>query len=89
MIPKAQYPVPLLFQEPTSLLIRCDLHRVLATVQLHYHLSLRTTKVSNEWADGTLTAKLRTTKLTVTKTRPKRLLCISLIATQLARTLPY
>jgi hypothetical protein len=62
---------------------------MLAAVQLHYQLSLRTTKVSNVCADRMLPAKLGPTKLSIAKARPERLLSISLIATQLARTLPY
>jgi hypothetical protein len=62
---------------------------MLAAVQLHYQLSPRPTKVGNEWADGMLPAKLGPTKLSIAEARPERLLSISLIATQLARTLPY
>jgi hypothetical protein len=54
---------------------------VVTTVKLHNQFSLRTTKVSNEWADGMLAAKLGPTKLSVAKARPECLLSISLIAT--------
>ncbi len=36
MVPKAQHTITLFFQEPTPFMIRCDLLRVLATVQFHH-----------------------------------------------------
>ena len=36
VVPKAQHTITLFFQEPTPFMIRCDLLRVLATVQFHH-----------------------------------------------------
>src|SRR5947199_9965418 len=76
MIPKSDHPISRLFQKPRSGLIRFNVGRMLAAVQLDHQLAAAADKVGEKRADRDLPAELVAVETPPPELQPQQLLAI-------------
>lgn len=83
IVPKAQNPIALPFNESSSTPVCFGLLRMVAAIEFNHQATLYTTKVSYERANRVLAAKFSAAQLAVTQTYPKFFLRVGYFSSQL------